>query len=62
MITEWFCFTHEDGDIKIRDYGAYRCSDWKGPDDDDCVIHLAEIVHYGHIDLNDIPIPNRTAR
>jgi hypothetical protein len=62
VITEWFCFEHEDGDIKKRHHGAYRCSNWKGPDDDTCVILLAQIVEVGDTDLNDIPEPDRTAR
>ena len=62
MITEWFCFQHEDGDIKRRHYGMFRCSEWAGPDDDDCVIHLAEIREHGTVDLNDMPEPNRTVR
>ena len=62
MTTAWFCFTHDDFDIKKRHHGLYRCSDWKGPDDDTCQIVLAKITQYGHIDMNNGPIPNRTAR
>jgi len=62
MITDWFCFTHEDFDVKKRHYGTFRCSLWRGPDDDTCVIHLAQIIDVGDTDLNDMPEPNRTVR
>ncbi len=62
MTTAWFCFTHNDFDIKKRHYGAYRCSEWAGPDDDTCVIHLAQIVDLDGTDLNDMPEPDRTVR
>ena len=62
MITEWFCFQHNDGDIKKRHHGAYTCSMWDGPDGDPCWIRLARIVEHGTTDINDIPEPNRTVR
>ena len=62
MITEWFCFQHNDGDIKIRHHGMYRCSAWTGPDGDPCHIVLAQIREHGTVDLNDMPEPNRTVR
>ena len=62
MTTDWYCFTHNDFDIRKRHHGEYRCSDWAGPDDDVCVIHLARIIDVGDTDLNDLPEPNRTVR
>ena len=62
MITDWYCFEHEDFDIRIRNRGRYTCDAWGGPDGDPCWIRLAEIIEHGETDINDIPVPNRTAR